>query len=49
VEALFFTPSGARNDTAMGLLPKLPLSVNYPSYGSLALLELQPPAYTAQV
>lgn len=49
MEALFFSPTGARNDTEMGFLPKLPTSVNYPTYGSLALLDLVPPGYTAQV
>lgn len=49
MQALFFSPGGARNDTATGLLPTLPTGVNYPSYGSMALLDLAPPAYTAQV
>jgi hypothetical protein len=49
MQALFFAPNGARNDTATGQLPTLPTSVNYPSYGSMALLDLEPPAYTAQV
>lgn len=49
MQALFFSSDGARNDTATGLLPTLPTSVNYPSYGSMALLDLAPPACTAQV
>lgn len=49
MEALYFTASGASEDTAVGDLPDLPLPVNYPHYGSLALLPLQSPTYDAQV
>lgn len=49
MEALYFTPTGAIADSAVGDLPDLTLPVSYPQYASLALLPLQPPLYETQV
>ncbi len=42
MEAMFITPSGATADNSIGILPQLPVPVNYPQYNSLALLPLEP-------
>ena len=50
MQALHFDPSGATADDSIGVLPELPVPVNYPQYNSLALLPLDPANnYTAQV
>ena len=47
--ALYFTTNGASTDMAVGTLPTLPVPVNYPQYGSMALLELEGPEYSTSV
>ena len=49
MDALFFTPTGAARDESVGLLPALPVPVNYPQYNSAALLPLQGPDYATRV
>lgn len=49
MEALYFAPTGASPDEAVGNLPDLPLPVSYPQYNSLALLPLKSPNYATQV
>ena len=49
MDALFFTPDGATRDPATGLLPSLPVPVNYPSSGAMALLDPQGPEYNSTV
>ena len=49
MDTLFFMPDGAVRDTATGLLPALPVPVNYPSSGAMTLLDLQGPDYNSTV
>ena len=49
MDALFFTPTGAARDDSIGLLPTLPVPVNYPQYNSAVLLPLQGPDYSTKV
>ena len=49
MDALFFTPTGAARDNSIGLLPTLPVPVNYPQYNSAVLLPLQGPDYSTKV
>ena len=49
MDALLLTPSGASRDESIGLLPTLPVPVNYPQYSSAALLPLQGPNYATRV
>lgn len=42
MEAMYIGATGATADNSIGLLPQLPVPVNYPQYNSLALLPLNP-------
>ncbi len=38
MEAMYIGATGATADNSIGILPQLPVPVNYPQYNSLALL-----------
>lgn len=49
MDALFFTNDGATRDEATGMLPTLPVPVNYPQSAAFTLMPLQGPDYKASV
>ena len=49
MDALFFTADGATRDDSTGMLPTLPVPVNYPQSAAFTLMPLQGPDYKASV
>ncbi len=49
MDVLFFGPDGATRDTATGLLPTLPVPVNYPMSAAFTIMPLEGPDYNTTV
>ena len=45
MDVLYFTPDGAYRDESTGLLPTLPVPVNYPQSAAFTILTLEAPDY----
>ena len=46
MDVLYFTPDGAYRDESTGMLPTLPVPVNYPQSAAFTILTLEAPNYT---
>ena len=46
MDVLYFTPDGAYRDESTGMLPTLPVPVNYPQSAAFTILTLEAPDYT---
>lgn len=49
MDTLFFGVDGASRDNSTGMLPTLPVPVNYPMSAAFTLMPLQGPDYNASV
>ena len=49
MDTLFFGKDGASRDNSTGMLPTLPVPVNYPMSAAFTLMPLQGPDYNASV